>query len=123
MMMIHNVCQVVNTYKEIISRFLLFSLTRERHISVEKCLLSEKIYKISRFDVITSTKRLCFHFVCLLVSRITQKLQDRLPHNLVEGCDMGEGSIHRIWVRIRKMGGSGFLFYFFLQRFFLSVLQ
>ena len=30
-------------------------------------------------------------FVCLLVNRITHKLLEGLPRNLVEGCGMGQG--------------------------------
>ena len=34
--------------------------------------------------LITCTSRLCFHLICLFVSRITQKLLDRSSQNLVE---------------------------------------
>ena len=46
-----------------------------------------------------------WHCVAAVVNR---KLLDRLPHNLVEGCDMGHGRIN--WILVLMCADSGFLF-------------
>ena len=58
-------------------------------LNVIICVLMQlNVFHLNSFDC-------CLHqSVCLLISRITQKLLDRFPQNIVERCGVIQGRIH-----------------------------
>ena len=53
-----------------------------------------------------------FFLVCLLVIRITQKLHNWFPWNVVEGCGATQGRGHYIGGDFDQLAGAGIGFHF-----------